>query len=245
MEDVGIADNRRIQGLGLGSSAQRCSNASGEPGAGGRTRPCGRATPHHRRSPGPAASARARSSTPGEPRSAAVADAVVDDARPPPGRGGRRPTCSPTPEQFEQRIDAGGFLEWTEFLGNFYGTPLPEPAPGVRRRARDRGRRRTAGEGAAARRLADLRAPAVTGGTGAAPARPGRPRGQGARPAAQGRDRGTGRARASPTTSSSTTTSTTRSTRCCASSSERRRSRDRTADRDRAGSTGQARLKEC
>jgi guanylate kinase len=33
-------------------------------------------------------------------------------------------------DAFEQRIATGGFLEWTSFLENYYGTPLPEPNPG-------------------------------------------------------------------------------------------------------------------
>ncbi len=33
-------------------------------------------------------------------------------------------------DAFEARIAADGFLEWTDFLGNYYGTPRPETIPG-------------------------------------------------------------------------------------------------------------------
>ena len=33
-------------------------------------------------------------------------------------------------DAFASSIETGGFIEWAEFLGSFYGTPVPERLPG-------------------------------------------------------------------------------------------------------------------
>ena len=34
-------------------------------------------------------------------------------------------------QAFEDRIASGGFVEWTDFLGSYYGTPTPTAPPGT------------------------------------------------------------------------------------------------------------------
>ena len=173
MDEIGISETRRLQGLGDQQRKKLFEKLDQL------TSPAG-AVPAGRPAPAPVLAAAVilvvsgpggvgKGTVVGAPAGASrpVAVAVVDDPAPPARARPRTPTCSSTGTTFLARVDAGGFVEQTEFPGTGQLTAprsLGRPRPARRCRAGDRGRRRPAGQGAPPRRRAGPHRRPVPGG---------------------------------------------------------------------------------